>query len=609
MENFDLLALQHQLARCTDGALVRKVVPAPEPDTAGVLFRLDGPAEPWLLVSPGPLYPAALPLAAARAPSTPPSPFLMLLRKHLEGARVTSLRKVRLERILLLATEKTISGGARTPATLVIELTGKSAVLALTDREGMVLGANRQPSGRLLAGAPYAAPRRAPGRERIDPFTAGPGGAQRQQLEQYLQSSLERFAPTADRKGLYRSLISALEGFGPVYASELAARLLREKQTPEASLAAWDRFLEQLEKLRSPGEKPGHLHRPDDPSAADPVASAIPLEASRLSGSWTMERFPTLAAAAARCREEILARTGIDRRRRALLRQLAQAGKRNRRLCARLEADRARFRTAEDFQRYGELLTGALDTFGGGRRKRGMDRVTVADFYKPGSPEVEIPLNPKLTLVQNAQSFFRRHRRAERGLEAVTERLEPLAREAAFIEELRSAAELAESGEELRAVEEEAREAGLAAARQAKSRAGPGPGDSGAITGAMHYTSADGLEILVGRSARGNDRVTFKLAGPEDFWLHAAGMPGSHVVVRNPDRLAKLPPKTLEQAAGLAAWYSKGRRSTSVDVHLTRRKWLKKPKGGAPGLVTLKRFETVLARPLPPGELTPAGGS
>ncbi len=123
------------------------------------------------------------------------------------------------------------------------------------------------------------------------------------------------------------------------------------------------------------------------------------------------------------------------------------------------------------------------------------------------------------------------------------------------------------------------------------------------MTGVITFRSGDGMEILVGRSARGNDQVTFRHAGPEDFWLHAGGMPGSHVVVRNPERLAALPPKTLEQAAGLAAYYSKGRGSTSVDIHLTRRKWIKRPKGGAPGLVTVKRFETVLARPVAPSEL------
>ena len=543
-------------------------------------------------------------------PIFPPSPFLMLLRKYLEGARADSLRKVRLERIFLLAAEKTMPGGVRAASTLVVELTGKSALLALIDQQGNVLGADRHPANRLLPGSPYSPPKRAPGREKFDPFAAGPGGEQRERVEQFLGNTLARFAPEGDRMGLYRSLISALEGFGPVYASELAAQLLHEvprtggpAPLPQAFMDTWDRFHGQLEELRRPASHPGHLHRPLDPAAAVPVAAAIPLEASRSTGRWQRESFATLAEAEAICREEILARAGLDRLRRDLVRKLGRAAKKNRTLLARLEKDETRFSAADELQRNGELLTAALDTFGGGRKKRGLESVTVEDFYKPGSNKVEIPLDPKMTLVQNAQSFFRRYRRSVRGFESVQTRLEPVRLGSAFIEELLSAAELAETVDELLAVEQDAQTAKLWSAPVVREQAGRKGGGDQTIAGVIRLKSADGMEILVGRSARGNDQVTFKLAGPEDFWLHAGGMPGSHVVVRNPERLEKLPPRTLQQAAGLAAHYSRGRRSKSVDVHLTRRKSVKRPKGAAPGLVTLKRFETVLARPVSPEEI------
>jgi predicted ribosome quality control (RQC) complex YloA/Tae2 family protein len=612
MENFDLLALQQALAGSAVGAVIRKIMPAADPDNSGIAFKLDGPGAAWLLVSPGPLYPCLLPLSAERNPSwtgaaESPSPFLMLLRKYLEGARVTSLRKVRLERIFLLAVEKTIPGGVRAATTLVVELTGKSALLALIDQQGNVLGSDRQPANRLLPGSPYSPPQRAPGREKFDPFAAGPGGEQRARVEQFLGDALSRFAPVGDRMGLYRSLISALEGFGPVYASELAARLLC--RPPPAVMETWDRFLRQLEELRRPGTHPGHLHYPHDPAAAFPVAAAIPLEASRSSGQWRCESFPSLAEAAALCREEILARAGTERRRRDLVRKLGQAAKKHLRLLSRLDADEARFSAAEELRRNGELLTAALDTFAGGRKKRGLDSVTVHDLYRPGTPEVQIRLDPKMTLVQNAQSFFRRYRRSTRGLEAVQTRLEPLRLEGAFIDELLSAAELAGTVDELLAVEQDAQTAKLWSAPVVREQACRKGGDDQTTSGVLRLRSADGMEILVGRSARGNDQVTFHLAHPEDFWLHAGGLPGSHVVVRNPERLEKLPPRTLEQAAGLAAHYSRGRRSKNVDVHLTRRKSVKRPKGAAPGLVTLMRFETVLARPVSPAEITPAGGS
>jgi predicted ribosome quality control (RQC) complex YloA/Tae2 family protein len=104
----------------------------------------------------------------------------------------------------------------------------------------------------------------------------------------------------------------------------------------------------------------------------------------------------------------------------------------------------------------------------------------------------------------------------------------------------------------------------------------------------------DGFEVLVGRGARDNDHLTLKVAEPDDFWLHAAGYAGSHVVVRNPDGLAELPRQVVEQAAALAAWHSKARGAGGkVEVHLCRARDVKKPRGYAPGKVLLKRWESV----------------
>ncbi|RMH19474.1 MAG: DUF814 domain-containing protein [Acidobacteria bacterium] len=110
-------------------------------------------------------------------------------------------------------------------------------------------------------------------------------------------------------------------------------------------------------------------------------------------------------------------------------------------------------------------------------------------------------------------------------------------------------------------------------------------------------TSPDGLTILVGRSAGDNDLLTFKLARPRDFWLHAAGVAGSHVVVRNPENLSRLPRATRELAAALAAGHSKARRGGRVAVHLTRVADVAKPRGLPPGKVTIRRYETVHATP------------
>ena len=115
------------------------------------------------------------------------------------------------------------------------------------------------------------------------------------------------------------------------------------------------------------------------------------------------------------------------------------------------------------------------------------------------------------------------------------------------------------------------------------------------------YRSSDGYEILVGRGARANDQLTFRLARPHDLWLHAADYPGSHVVVRNPRR-TEIPQRTVIEAAQLAAYYSQAKQDAKVAVHYTQRKFVAKPKGAAPGLVRIASFRSMLVVPRESGE-------
>lgn len=143
--------------------------------------------------------------------------------------------------------------------------------------------------------------------------------------------------------------------------------------------------------------------------------------------------------------------------------------------------------------------------------------------------------------------------------------------------------------------------------RAAGSEAPPPPDpDAGCWRGrsvARRLESPDGLVVLVGRSAADNDVLTFKLASPRDFWLHVAGQSGSHVVVRNPDNLRRLPRETQRFAASLAAGYSKAKGGGKVAVHVTRCSEVSKPRGYAAGKVALRRFDTVQASPRQRGEV------
>jgi len=130
-----------------------------------------------------------------------------------------------------------------------------------------------------------------------------------------------------------------------------------------------------------------------------------------------------------------------------------------------------------------------------------------------------------------------------------------------------------------------------------KGRAAAGHDPRPRLEGVRMITSCDGLQILVGRSGRHNHRLTFKLSAPDDFWLHARGTPGAHVVIRNDRRCPRPPEATLREAAAIAAWFSDSRRQPFVEVHWTRRKFVRAIRGAPPGTVTLKRYETVRVRP------------
>ena len=116
------------------------------------------------------------------------------------------------------------------------------------------------------------------------------------------------------------------------------------------------------------------------------------------------------------------------------------------------------------------------------------------------------------------------------------------------------------------------------------------------VKGVRSFVSSDGFEILVGKKAKDNDFLTFRIAKSLDTWMHAADYPGSHVVIRNPNR-KEIPHRTLLEAAQLAAFYSQGKSQPKAAVHYTQKKFVNKPKGSAPGLVSLASFKTILVEP------------
>ncbi|MBI2123298.1 MAG: NFACT family protein, partial [Armatimonadetes bacterium] len=235
---------------------------------------------------------------------------------------------------------------------------------------------------------------------------------------------------------------------------------------------------------------------------------------------------------------------------------------------------------AHELRSQGELLLAFASQIRSGARE-----ATVTGY--DGRP-VTIPLDPARSPVDNAQRLFKRYAKLRDALTALSARQERLAADRQFLEHARAHALHAETLDALEDLRQELLAEGFVRARGRPSkpsrRAGP-----------RSFSLAGGYTVLVGRTKAENERVTFALAGPEDLWFHARGVAGAHVVLKTGGRHPQM--NTIEQAAAIAADFSTARESRTVAVDYTQRKYVRKPKGAKPGLVTYEREKTIFVKP------------
>ena len=239
---------------------------------------------------------------------------------------------------------------------------------------------------------------------------------------------------------------------------------------------------------------------------------------------------------------------------------------------------------AEKYERWGHLLMAAQHDV-----PPDVDKVQLDDLFN-NNQAVTIPLDPRLTGVENAQKYYekaRNTRLARQHAEERLERVETLAEEAASL--LNALNALKTAGDIRKFTKAEARRLAPFLGQQHKTPVEQIP--------FRRYVLGSGYEVWVGRNAKQNDALTFKYARKFDFWLHARGVPGSHAVLRRPGRTAQPQKSILERAAAIAAYYSKARGSSLVPVIVTERKHVRKPKGAAPGAVLVDREDVVLVEP------------
>ncbi len=352
-------------------------------------------------------------------------------------------------------------------------------------------------------------------------------------------------------------------------------RLVVQLTGRAANLLILDELNRIIATLRPPhgvGQSPGeyYLAPPSSPS-------------SKREGPISIEGSPSTAAVQFFATQDKIQK--FDASLANLRGQLRKAQNQRVKLKNNLEHDLQRHGDPEQHKKLGDLLLANIAT-----AERAGTRIRMTDFYSENTPTIEVEVDENQSIQEAAKEFFRRYTKAKRARDEIFDRLAEVEKE---LEKLRvREVELDRIGEERDEIALQQLISPNNPHRETRKRSKPEP----MIPGVRKYQSTDGFEVLVGRGARDNDNLTFRVAKPNDLWLHAGDYPGSHVVIRNPNR-KEIPQRTIIEAAQLAARFSQASEDSKVVIHYTQRKFLSKPKGAAPGLVRLSSFRSITVEP------------
>ena len=479
----------------------------------------------------------------------PPEPpmFCMLLRKHIEGGFIEKVEQLDMERIIQLTINSKNEIGDPTTRTLIVEIMGRHSNAMLVDEQFKIIDSLKHLPPALnsyrtvMPGQAYITP---PAQHKLNPYDAT-----EEELKTIVQGVTEP-----------KQLVQQLAGFSPLHAMELMKRVENGQ-----SVTA---FLNEMEQAASPV----YLE-------VNGKAYFSPIALTHLAGE--VENYETLSALMDRVFFARAERDRVKQQAGDLERWLSNEIDKLTLKLKKLQKDFEQASKLDQFQLYGELLMANIYQF-----ERGMESVTVQNYYSEDYEEVTITISPRKTPIDNAQSYFAKYNKAKNALIKIEEQKQKTTDDILYFEMLAQQVQQAAPAD-IEEIREELAEGGflrLRASKKKKKATKPTP---------EKFISTTGIEISVGKNNKQNDYLTFKVGRKDEIWLHTKDIPGSHVVIHseNPDE------QTLREAANLSAYFSKARESSSVPVDYTALRHVKKPSGAKPGFVIYFEQKTLYVTP------------
>lgn len=489
------------------------------------------------------------------SPMTAPN-FCMLLRKHLQNGRITDISQPGLERIVHIRVEHLDEMGDLRHKLLIIEIMGKHSNIIFCNDDNMIIDSIKRVSAavsslrEVLPGKPYFV---AQTQDKLDALTT--------------DYSTFRQVVSAKPQPVFKALYGSFSGISPVLAQELCHEAGIDGDRPAAALddaahqALFRAFSDMVNAIREECFTPNIAY-----TSGRPVEfCALPLKmyGNTVSYGTMSELLETYYA-----EKEALTRI---RQKSADLRHIVQTA-----LERNVKKYDLQLRQIQDTEKrdtyriYGELL----NTYGYGAQP-GAKSLDALNYYT--NENITIPLDPTLSTTENAKKYFDKYNKLKRTYEALSQLTQEVNSEIDHLESISNSLDIALREEDLAEIKEELTESGYI-------RRKSGTKKQKAASRPFHYISSDGFHMYVGKNNYQNDELTFKVATGNDWWFHAKKIPGSHVIVRL-GSADELPDRTFEEAARLAAYYSKGRDQEKVEIDYIQKKHVKKPAGAKPGFV------------------------
>lgn len=550
LDGITLGGITYELNNLLAGGRIDKIQ-QPEKDEIILLIKNNGRQHRLLISANASSARLHITQTAKENPETPPN-FCMLLRKHLSGGKILSVKQQFNERVADITIQSYSELGDKTVKTLIVEIMGKHSNIILVNSQGFVIDAIKRVDitvssvRQIMPHDLYAAP---PSQNKIQPSP----------------ENIKDFFNAADKKITARTISENFVGISRIAAEEIVFRMERA-----GGLDGFKDYMQNVyEQKYSPIMLVNQQNQPTDFLPFRYISLAPERQQKRPDFSSLLEELYAARDIAQHMKSR-------SRELNMLLDKLIEKCERKDALYAQKLMECAQM---DIYRIKGELLTANLF-----RVNRGAKKVTVNNYYSDNE-ELEIELDERVSPQTNAQQYFKKYNKLKTASKLVTGQIAQNREEKSYLESLKLALENCSNYAELEEIRQELIQAGYI-----KNRIKGKKAKVSSPTSPHCYISSDGIEILVGKNNRQNDMLTLKTAQPNETWLHVKDMPGSHVIIR---KTGDIPPQTLQQAANLAVYYSKGRNSQNVPVDYTLVRYVKKPGGAKPGMVIYQNMKTL----------------